>query len=100
MKAAVCREKDKVAIEDITFDAPREQEVLVRMVACGVCHSDLSVVNGTIRMKLPIVIGHEGAGFVEEVGSKVSELKKGDAVVLTWVTQCGDCYFCRLGRPN
>ncbi|QSQ24534.1 Zn-dependent alcohol dehydrogenase [Pyxidicoccus parkwayensis] len=100
MKAAVCFEKDKLTIDDIHFDAPRAQEVLVRMVACGVCHTDLSVLNGTVKMKLPCVLGHEGAGLVEEVGEGVTHVKKGDKVVLSWVAQCGECYYCRIQRPN
>lgn len=100
MKAAVCLEKDTLSIEDIRFDPPQANEVLVRMVACGVCHSDLSVVNGTVKMKLPCVLGHEGAGIVEETGAGVTHVKKGDKVVLSWVNQCGECYYCRLGRPN
>lgn len=100
MKAAVCFEKDKLTIDDIRFDAPQAQEVLVRMVACGVCHTDLSVLNGTVKMKLPCVLGHEGAGIVEEVGEGVTHVKKGDKVVLSWVAQCGECYYCKIKRPN
>ncbi|MFY1824838.1 Zn-dependent alcohol dehydrogenase [Myxococcus fulvus] len=100
MKAAVCFEKDVLTVTDVSFEPPKAREVLVRMVACGVCHTDLSVVNGTVKMKLPCVLGHEGAGIVEEVGEEVTHLRKGDKVVLSWVAQCGECYFCRIQRPN
>ncbi|MFP2960595.1 zinc-binding dehydrogenase [Myxococcus sp. 1LA] len=100
MKAAVCFEKDVLTVDDVRFEPPRARELLVRMVACGVCHTDLSVLNGTVKMKLPCVLGHEGAGIVEEAGEDVTHVKKGDKVVLSWVAQCGECYFCRLQRPN
>ncbi|MCP3137663.1 Zn-dependent alcohol dehydrogenase [Pyxidicoccus xibeiensis] len=100
MKAAVCFEKDVLTVDDIQFSPPQAREVLVRMSACGVCHTDLSVLNGTVKMKLPCVLGHEGAGIVEEVGEEVTHVKKGDKVVLSWVAQCGECYYCRIQRPN
>jgi len=101
MKAAVCFEKDQpVRIEDVSLDAPRRDEVRVRLVATGVCHSDLSVIQGIIAMRLPCVLGHEGAGVVEEVGEGVSHLAPGDKVVLAWVTPCGRCFHCRLGEPH
>jgi S-(hydroxymethyl)glutathione dehydrogenase/alcohol dehydrogenase len=101
MKAAVCHELNQpVRVEDVTIDAPRREEVRVRIAAAGVCHSDLSVVHGVIRAKLPIVLGHEGAGVVEEVGEGVTHVAPGDKVVLSWVTPCGRCFYCRIGRPN
>jgi S-(hydroxymethyl)glutathione dehydrogenase/alcohol dehydrogenase len=101
MKAAVCHELNQpVRVEEVELDAPRRGEVRVRIVAAGVCHSDLSVVHGIIRMKLPLVLGHEGAGVVEEVGEGVTHLARGDKVVLSWVTPCGGCFFCRIGKPN
>jgi S-(hydroxymethyl)glutathione dehydrogenase/alcohol dehydrogenase len=101
MKAAVVYDKEQpVAVEEVRVEGPRAGEVLVRMVACGVCHSDLSVANGTLRVRLPCVIGHEGAGVVEEVGADVTHVRKGDKVVLSWVTQCGQCFYCRRGRPS
>jgi S-(hydroxymethyl)glutathione dehydrogenase/alcohol dehydrogenase len=101
MKAAVCHEKNQpVRVEDVTLEGPRRDEVRVRLVATGVCHSDLSVVHGVIPMKLPCVLGHEGAGVVEEVGEGVTHLAPGDKVVLCWVTPCGRCFHCRLGEPQ
>jgi len=65
-----------------------------------VCHSDLSVVNGTIPMSLPAVLGHEGAGVIADVGPGVESVRPGDAVMLTFVTACGQCHYCTSGRPN
>jgi S-(hydroxymethyl)glutathione dehydrogenase/alcohol dehydrogenase len=101
MKAAVCRQQNEpVRVEEVALDAPRRDEVRVRMAAAGVCHSDLSVIEGIIPAKTPIVLGHEGAGVVEEVGDGVAHLAPGDKVVLSWVTPCGSCFFCRLGKPH
>ncbi len=101
MKAAVCYELNQpVRVEEVQIDAPRRNEVRVRMAAAGVCHSDLSATRGVIRMKLPLVLGHEGAGVVEEVGEGVTHVAPGDKVVLAWVTPCGTCYYCQIGKPN
>jgi len=79
---------------DVEVEAPRNGEVKLRMSASGVCHSDLSMQNGTMMAACPIVLGHEGAGIVEEVGEGVTTVKPGDHVVISWVPQCGDCFFC------
>jgi len=79
---------------------PRATEVVVRMVAAGVCHSDLSVIDGTIPFPTPVVMGHEGAGVVEAVGDSVSTLKPGDHVVLTTLAYCGKCAPCNSGWPT
>ena len=101
MKAAICFERNQpVRVEDVTLDNPRRDEVRVRLLATGVCHSDLSFVQGIVRGKLPCVLGHEGAGIVEEVGEGVTRLSPGDKVVLSWVTPCGRCFYCRIGKPN
>src|SRR5256885_2665303 len=84
--------------DDIVVDAPHAGEVKVRMGASGVCHSDLSMQNGTIMGMPPIVLGHEGAGIIEEVGEGVTDLKPGDHVVISWVPQCGECFFCQRGQ--
>src|SRR5216110_3489004 len=99
-RAVLCREHNKpVQVEEITVDAPKRGEVLVRLAACGVCHSDLSAINGTIALTLPLVLGHEGAGVVEEVGEGVRDLAKGDHVVFSFIYMCGKCRFCVAGRP-
>lgn len=81
--------------EDIEVEAPHAGEIKVRMSASGVCHSDLSMQNGTMMAATPIVLGHEGAGVVEEVGEGVTSVKPGDKVVISWVPQCGECFFCQ-----
>jgi len=85
-------------IHDVELESPHAGELKVRMAASGVCHSDLSVQNGTLLGMPPIVLGHEGAGIIEEVGEGVTDLKPGDHVVISWVPQCGDCYFCQRGQ--
>ena len=101
MKAAICHQNDQpVRVEEVTLDAPRRDEVRVRIAACGVCHSDLSVVTGVLRSKLPCVLGHEGAGIVEEVGEGVTHVAPGDKVLLAWVTSCSRCFYCRMGKPH
>ena len=98
--AAVCRELNKpIVVESIAVDAPKRGEVTVKLAACGVCHSDLSAINGTIALPLPLVLGHEGAGVVEAVGEGVRDLTAGDHVVFSFVYMCGKCRFCVAGRP-
>jgi S-(hydroxymethyl)glutathione dehydrogenase / alcohol dehydrogenase len=86
--------------DDIEVDAPHAGEVKVRMAASGVCHSDLSMQNGTMAAGAPMVLGHEGAGVIEEVGPGVTKLAPGDHVVISWVPQCGECFFCTRGQPQ
>ncbi|CAM3779050.1 zinc-binding dehydrogenase [Castellaniella denitrificans] len=86
-------------IEDVELEGPGEGEVLVEVVAAGLCHSDLSQVAGLRKRKLPVVGGHEGAGIVREVGAGVTELKPGDHVVMTVVSGCGCCRACNRQRP-
>jgi S-(hydroxymethyl)glutathione dehydrogenase/alcohol dehydrogenase len=98
--AAVCRELNKpIVVEPIAVDAPKRGEVTVKLAACGVCHSDLSAINGTIALPLPLVLGHEGAGIVEAVGEGVTDFRTGDHVVFSFVYMCGKCRFCVAGRP-
>ncbi|MBE2272111.1 MAG: Zn-dependent alcohol dehydrogenase [Anaerolinea sp.] len=87
-------------LETLTLDDPQAGEVRVRIAACGVCHSDYHLVTGTTRHPLPVVCGHEGAGVVEAVGAGVTRIQPGDHVVLNWAPACGDCYYCRHGKPN
>lgn len=86
-------------IEEVDLEGPGEGEVLVEVVAAGLCHSDLSQVAGLRKRKLPVVGGHEGAGIVREVGAGVTELKPGDHVVMTVVSGCGCCRACNRMRP-
>ena len=89
-----------VTVDQVELEGPGETEVLVRLVAAGVCHSDLSVVNGNRVRPLPIVLGHEGAGIVEEVGAQVNDLAVGDHVAFIFMPNCGECLQCRAGRPS
>jgi aryl-alcohol dehydrogenase len=96
--AAVCRTKSvPFTIETLELDEPRADEVLVRVVASGVCHTDLICRDQWYDVPLPAVFGHEGAGVVERVGSNVSKVKPGDHVVMSFVS-CGHCPTCRAGR--
>jgi S-(hydroxymethyl)mycothiol dehydrogenase len=87
------------AVEEITLDVPGAREVVVRIEACGVCHTDLHVVETDgWGMPFPILLGHEGAGVVEEVGEDVASVTRGDRVVVAWRAPCGDsCRACRRG---
>ena len=85
--------------DDVEAEAPHAGEVKIRVAASGVCHSDLSMQNGTLLTPTPVVLGHEGAGEVVEVGEGVTDLSPGDHVVVSWVPQCGQCFFCRRGQP-
>ena len=87
-----------LVIEELELDPPGPGEVLVKMGAAGLCHSDLSVINGTRLWPLPIVIGHEACGHVLEVGSGVTDLREGDAVVFSFLPTCGHCPMCAAGR--
>src|SRR5262249_51785323 len=100
-RAAVCSAIDTpLEVVDLELQAPKANEVKVRLGASGVCHSDLSVRNGTLLVPLPAVLGHEGAGVIEEVGEGVEHLQPGDHVVISWVPQCRDCYFCEVGQGH
>lgn len=89
-----------LAIEELELDAPGPREVLVELAAAGLCHSDLSVINGSRGWPLPIVLGHEAAGIVRETGAGVDDLKPGDHVVFSFVPVCGRCPMCVNGRGN
>jgi S-(hydroxymethyl)glutathione dehydrogenase / alcohol dehydrogenase len=86
-------------VREIELEEPRADEVLVRIAAVGICGTDLHSVKGEWRRPTPIVLGHEGAGVVEEVGTDASSVRPGDRVVLSWAPACGDCADCRRGRP-
>ena len=92
--------KAPLAIEEIELDAPKAGELLVKLAATGVCHSDLHAVNMDWPIPLPIVLGHEGAGVVQEVGEGVTRFQPGDHVILTFLPACGTCQWCHRGRPT
>lgn len=101
MRAAlVTNYGDPVQITEVDLAPPQDGEVLVRIEAAGVCHSDLSVVQGKLPYPLPCVIGHEGAGVVEEVGPGVRTVKPGDRVIVNWTPRCGQCYWCNRGQAH
>lgn len=99
-KAAVIREPGKLTIEEIELDPPKAGEVLVRIRAAGVCHSDLHTYRGELRAQPPLVLGHEGAGVVEQVGSGVTRVAPGDRILVNWLPACGVCPTCLDGHPN
>jgi len=86
-------------IEELELDPPGTGELLVRIMAAGICHSDLSVIDGSRARPVPMALGHEAAGVVEEVGDGVRDVEPGDHVVLTFVPSCGICSECSSGRP-
>jgi Zn-dependent alcohol dehydrogenase len=93
---AESRPLERVPLE---LDPPREGELLVRVRAAGLCHSDLSVITGQRPRVMPMALGHEAAGEVVEAGSPHSEFSPGDQVILAFVPACGECHFCKAGRP-
>ncbi|MFP8941437.1 Zn-dependent alcohol dehydrogenase [Streptomyces fenghuangensis] len=92
--------KAPLEMGEIDLPEPGPGRVRVRLTAAGVCHSDLSLSNGTLRQPVPAVLGHEGAGTVTAVGEGVTAVAPGDEVVLNWAPACGSCHFCaKLGEP-
>ncbi|MDR2502374.1 MAG: NAD(P)-dependent alcohol dehydrogenase [Oscillospiraceae bacterium] len=98
VKAAVTHEKGKISIETVELDAPLASEVLVRLIASGVCHTDSAGINQLIPVTLPAIFGHEGVGVVEQVGVGVEGLKPGDRVIMSFPS-CGTCSHCVEGHP-
>ena len=108
-KAAVIRDNSlsepyeiskPLSIEDIKISPPLENEILVKVMGAGLCHSDLSVINGSRIMPLPLVLGHEGSGEVVELGCAVKDIKVGDHVSFQFSPSCGRCRRCLEGRPQ
>jgi S-(hydroxymethyl)glutathione dehydrogenase / alcohol dehydrogenase len=100
MKAAVLHEVNKpLVIEDVTVNKPGPHEVLIRTAFAGLCHSDLHFMEGLYPHPLPVVPGHESAGIVEQVGSEVTYVQKGDHVITCLSVFCGTCEYCTSGRP-
>jgi alcohol dehydrogenase len=109
MRATVLREiavpppyatSQPILIEELDLDAPGPGELLVKVIGAGLCHSDLSVINGSRPRPLPVVLGHEGAGEVVEVGAGVRDIAVGDPVVFQFSASCGRCVRCLEGRPQ
>jgi alcohol dehydrogenase len=107
-RAAVIRQMEKprpyagsqpLTIEELDLDPPDEGEILVKIRAAGLCHSDLSTINGDRPRQMPMVLGHEAAGEVMETGRSVRDLSVGDHVILVFVPSCGHCLPCMEGRP-
>lgn len=88
-----------IHIEEIELDAPQEGEVLIQIKAASLCHSDLSVINGSRPRPLPMALGHEAAGIIKEIGPGVVNYKPGDQVICVFVPSCGQCVPCAEGRP-
>ncbi len=97
--AVLNRVGEPLAIEALEMAPLAPFDVLVRLRASGLCHTDLEVIQGTLAYPLPIVLGHEGAGVVEAVGAGVTQVKPGDHVVCSWNPHCGHCYYCERQLP-
>lgn len=101
MRAAVCRAfGEPLEIEEVVLDDLQEGEVRVRVAACAICHSDISLVDGEWGGELPAVYGHEAAGVVAVVGPGVATVAAGDRVVVSLLRSCGHCFFCERGEPH
>ncbi|MQA05208.1 MAG: zinc-binding dehydrogenase [Streptosporangiales bacterium] len=99
-RAAVLAEPNsRMTVETVRIDEPGPGEVLVRMGAASLCHTDLEVIEGSLVYPMPIVLGHEGAGTIEAVGAGVDESRRGQRVVLSWNPHCGRCFYCEDGQP-
>ena len=99
-KAAVLYEiGSPLVVEELELSPPQEGEVLIKYAASGICHSDVSFRDGVIPSSLPSVLGHEGAGVIEEIGPGVTNVKVGDHVIVSLTPQCGECMFCKEGKP-
>jgi 2-desacetyl-2-hydroxyethyl bacteriochlorophyllide A dehydrogenase len=100
MKAAVIVQPGEIAIESVPDPVPGPRDVVVRVAGCGICGTDLHIMDGEFAPAYPIVPGHEFAGEVVELGSDVTELRVGDQVAVDPSLYCGECYYCRRGREN
>lgn len=103
LKAAVLREFQKpLTIEEVPDPVPGYGEVVIKVQAVGICHSDLEIIEGKLTPpKLPLILGHEVAGIIEKVGEGVTHVKPGDRVALSWLWwTCGSCRYCQIGREN
>ena len=95
MRAAIfVGQSQDLSVEDVTAIDPGPRDVVVRVDASGVCHSDLSIIDGKLPLPPPMMLGHEGAGTVEWAGAEVSRVKPGDRVILSLTPVCGSCWYC------
>src|ERR1700704_986116 len=100
VRGVISRKKgEPVEVVDVVIPDPGPGEVVVDVIACGVCHTDLTYREGGINDDFPFLLGHEAAGTVESVGAGVTNVVPGDYVVLAWRAPCGQCRSCRRGRP-
>ena len=97
--AVLDRVKEPLSIDTLEMAPFAPGDVLVRLHASGLCHTDLEVIQGSLGYPLPIVLGHEGAGVVEAVGSSVTSVKRGDHVICSWNPHCGHCFYCERSMP-
>ena len=97
--AVLHRARSPLVIERVNASALGRSDVLVRVRAAGLCHTDLEVIDGSLRYPMPIVLGHEAAGVIEQVGSAVEKVRTGDHVVLSWNPHCGHCFYCDRSLP-
>lgn len=100
MRAAIFTGTPELSVEDVTPIEPGPADVVVRIGASGVCHSDVSASNGLLPIPAPCILGHEGAGVVEWAGAEVNRVKVGDHVIASFVPACGNCFFCLHGQSN
>ena len=101
MKAAVFSQPNlPINIQEIEIEEPRSREVMVKVSHCGICHSDLSMLDLGGAGQLPVILGHEAAGTIEEVGRDVTSVAPGDKVMLTPLAFCGQCYWCSRAEPT
>src|SRR2546421_11467944 len=98
--AILWEQAQPLSVEAAVLDPPGPGEVLVEVRAAGVCHSDLHPARGDWPARTPLVLGHEGAGLVREVGEGVTRVRAGDHVVFCWAPPCGSCPYCLGGRPG
>src|ERR1700722_10004499 len=100
-QAAVVYEPGKrIEVEELDLDKPQSGEVLIRYTYAGLCHSDIHVAHGDLEARMPMVLGHEGAGIIEEVGPGVTRVKEGDHVVCSFIPNCGTCRYCANGQQS